>query len=100
MRRTATTARRLRPTASVTTRVVRDSRWIHRNQLEIGMYVAALDRPWSETRFMFQGFTIDSRATLEAVQDAAEYVLVESEKVARISSNSAYRLVGEHRIAR
>ena len=100
MRRTATTARRLRPTASVTTRVVRDSRWIHRNQLEIGMYVAELDRPWSETRFMFQGFTIDSRATLEAVQDAAEYVLVESEKVARISSNSTYRLVGEHRIAR
>lgn len=86
-----------RPAPTVTTRVVRDSRWIHRNQLEIGMYVAELDRPWSETSFMFQGFTIDSPETLAAVQDACEYVLVESEKLARVASNSTYRFVGDHR---
>lgn len=93
-----TATRRSRPAASVTTRIVRDSRWVHRNQLEIGMYVAELDRPWSETRFMFQGFRIDSLATLAAVQDASEYILVETEKVASISSNSPYRLVGAHRM--
>jgi len=96
MRRTAT-LRTTRPVPTVTTRVVRDSRWIHSNQLELGMYVAELDRPWSETAFMFQGFPVESVETLEAVQAAAEYVLVESEKVARVSSNSPYRFVGEHR---
>ena len=92
-----TAKRTPRPTPTVTTRVVRDRRWIHRNQLEIGMYVAELDRPWSETSFMFQGFAIDSNDTLVAVQDACEYALVETEKVARISSNSTYRLIGDHR---
>jgi len=92
-----TSKRTVRPAPAISTRVVRDRRWIHRNQLEVGMYVAELDRPWSETSFMFQGFRIDSRATLAAVQDVAEYVLVESEKVARVSSNSPYRFVGDHR---
>jgi len=88
-----------RPPESITTRIVRDSRWVHRNQIELGMYVAELDRPWSETRFMFQGFVIDSRELLDQVQESCEYALVESEKLARISSNSTYRLVGEHRIS-
>lgn len=90
------TSASVRPPASITTRIVRNSRWVHRNQIELGMYVAELDRPWSETRFMFQGFIIDSRELLEQVQDACEYALVESEKLARISSNSPCRLVGEH----
>ena len=89
-----------RPAQTVTTRVVKDRRWIHRNQLEVGMYVAELDRPWSETSFLFQGFRIESLSTLAAVQEACEYVLVESEKVARVSSRSPHRFVGEHRVAR
>ncbi|MDH3434372.1 MAG: DUF3391 domain-containing protein, partial [Gammaproteobacteria bacterium] len=28
------------------------------DQLEIGMYVAQLDRPWLETSFLFKGFYI------------------------------------------
>ena len=99
-RGTAAPKRRLRPTPAVTTRALADRRWVHRNQLEIGMYVNELDRPWSDTRFMFQGFRIDSLATLLAVQESCEYALVETEKVARISSNSTYRLVGDHGAAR
>ena len=88
-------ARRVpRPIEQTVTRVVNDRRWVHRNQLELGMYVAELDRPWIETRFMFQGFRIDSYETLREVQDACEYACVETEKVARVSSRSTHRLVG------
>ena len=89
-----------RPAPTVATRLVRDRRWIHRNQLEVGMYVAELDRPWSETSFLFQGFRIESRSTLDAVREACEYVLVESEKLARVPSRSPHRFVGEHRVTR
>ena len=80
-----------RPIEMSATRVVSDRRWMHRNQLELGMYVAELDRPWIETRFMFQGFRIDSHETLRAVQDACEYACVETEKLARVPARSAHR---------
>ncbi len=83
-----------RPYATVSTRVVAETRWVHRNQLEMGMYVNELDCPWTETRFMFQGFVIDTQELLQQVQDSCEYASVQTEKVARISSNSAKRLVG------
>ena len=86
-----------RPQAAVTTRIVPEKRWVHRNQLEIGMYVNELDRPWAETKFMFQGFVIDSEATLMDLQDSCEYASIQTEKLARISSNSARRLVGATR---
>lgn len=86
-----------RPQAAVSTRIVPEKRWVHRNQLELGMYVNELDRPWIETKFMFQGFVIDSEETLMAVQDSCEYASIQTEKLARISSNSAKRLVGATR---
>lgn len=76
---------------TVSTRIVKESRWIHRNQLELGMYVNELDRPWSETSFMFQGFRIDSYDLLRQVQDSCEYVNVQTEKLAKISSASGLR---------
>lgn len=82
-----------RPSAAVATRLVAENRWIHRNQLEMGMYVNELDRPWTETRFMFQGFSIDTPEMLMAVQEACEYVNVQQEKIAMVSSNSPMRLV-------
>ncbi|MEE9321834.1 MAG: DUF3391 domain-containing protein [Granulosicoccus sp.] len=98
MRRKATAVKSIpRPLENVTTRIVNDRRWIHRNQLEIGMYINELDRPWSETRFMFQGFTIDTPAMLLAVQESCEYAQVESEKLAYISSNSPARISGAWR---
>ncbi len=88
-----------RPIELTATRIVNDRRWVHRNQLEIGMYVSELDRPWIETCFMFQGFRIDSGDVLRAVQDSCEYACVETEKLARVSSNSPHRLVGSARRA-
>ncbi|ASJ75931.1 DUF3391 domain-containing protein [Granulosicoccus antarcticus] len=78
----------LRHADTVSTRVVTESRWIHHNQLELGMYVNQLDRPWEETSFMFQGFKIDSYDLLRQVQDSSEYVNVQTQKLAKIASGS------------
>jgi hypothetical protein len=83
-----------RPSVKVSSHVVPEKRWVHRNQLEIGMYVNELDRPWVETRFMFQGFEIDTPEMLLAVQESCEYANIQTEKVALISSNSTARLIG------
>lgn len=74
------------------TRPVKIRRWVNVNQLEQGMYVCELDLPWSETRFMFQGFRIESPATLRELQRVCTQVLVETEKVAQLSTRSAGRL--------
>lgn len=83
-----------RPLERSATRVVNDRRWVHRNQLEIGMYVSELDRPWIETSFLFQGFRIDDGDVLRAVQDACEHARVDTEKLARVSTRSPHRLIG------
>jgi len=98
LKRKANMTKTKRPQAAVATRIVPENRWLHRNQLEVGMYVSELDRPWTETRFMFQGFTIDTQKMLEAVQESCEYACVQTEKLAVVSSNSTHRLVGASRL--
>ncbi len=73
-------------------RVVKSKRWVHRNQLKLGMYVSELDKPWEETHFMFQGFVIDSQKLLDEVQHVSEYVQVDAEKWAMVASDSRNRL--------
>jgi len=77
----------------VATRVVKNSRWIHKDQLQVGMYVRELDVAWEETNFMFQGFTINNDRQLREVQAASEWVFIEAEKVAKVSG-STNRLCG------
>jgi len=79
-------------THPVATRVVKTSRWIHRNELKVGMYVRELDCPWESTNFMFQGFIVDSLNLLHDVQEAAQYVCIESEKLVRIPADSVNRM--------
>ncbi|MFM7785855.1 MAG: HD-GYP domain-containing protein [Gammaproteobacteria bacterium] len=45
--------------------------------LEIGMYVAELDRPWSSSGFLVQGFYIQSPEDLEALRAQCEYVFID-----------------------
>jgi len=93
--RATTTARRTaRPLENVTTRLVTERRWIPSGEARIGMYVSELDRPWTETRFMFQGFRIETPEELDELRRACDTVRVDSEKLARVSSNSMHRLVG------
>jgi len=50
-------------------------------QLEIGMYVAQLDRPWLETPFLFQGFYIRDEDEIMELQAHCEHVYVSRESV-------------------
>jgi len=45
--------------------------------LAIGMYVERLDRPWAETRFLFQGFFIRDQDDLDELRRVCEYVFVD-----------------------
>ncbi|KAA3627720.1 MAG: HD-GYP domain-containing protein [Proteobacteria bacterium] len=45
--------------------------------LEPGMYVSELDRPWSETPFLFQGFFIDSPEQIDELRQYCDYVHVD-----------------------
>jgi HD-GYP domain-containing protein (c-di-GMP phosphodiesterase class II) len=45
--------------------------------VRLGMYIAELDRPWLETPFMFQGFTIESQAALDKLRELCRYVWIE-----------------------
>ena len=51
------------------------------DQLEIGMYVAELDRPWLETPFLFQGFYIRDGDEIEELKSHCEHVYVACESL-------------------
>jgi HD-GYP domain-containing protein (c-di-GMP phosphodiesterase class II) len=48
--------------------------------LVFGMYVSKLDRPWTETPFMFQGFTLNNEKQLNALKKYCKKVYVDPEK--------------------
>lgn len=48
--------------------------------LQIGIYVAELDRPWIETPFLFQGFKIQSETELGALHQYCRSVYVDVER--------------------
>ncbi len=53
------------------------------DQLELGMRVTRLDRPWLETDFLLQGFIIDSQDDIDALVRQCKYVYVESQTVSK-----------------
>lgn len=59
---------------------------ININDLDIGMYVSGLDRPWLETPFLTQGFLIESRDDIERLREYCDYVLVDGRKSRQRSS--------------
>lgn len=53
---------------------------IDTKDLQIGMYISELDRPWLETPFLFQGFSISSQGDINELEHCCEYVFVDEEK--------------------
>ncbi|MEH6492723.1 HD-GYP domain-containing protein [Halopseudomonas sp.] len=49
-------------------------------QLTIGMYVSELDRPWTETSFVFQGFRIRQQQEVRLLQQICKHVWVDSRR--------------------
>lgn len=53
---------------------------IYVHQLETGMYVSGLDRPWLETPFYLQGFMIRNAADVQKLSLYCDYVYVDDER--------------------
>jgi cyclic di-GMP phosphodiesterase len=47
------------------------------SDLQYGMYVAELDRPWIETPFAFQGFVLQTERQLQALRKYCQHVFVD-----------------------
>ena len=52
-------------------------------ELQVGMYVSKLDRPWLETSFLFQGFELKNVTEIKEVQTQCDFVYVDSLKQKR-----------------
>ena len=50
------------------------------DELQLGMYVSKLDRPWTETPFVFQGFVLKSQKQIDAMKKYCGHVFVDPEK--------------------
>src|SRR4051812_43770806 len=50
------------------------------DELNFGMYVTKLDRPWTETPFMFQGFVLKNEKQIDALKKHCKTVFVDPEK--------------------
>lgn len=62
-------------------------------QVRIGMYVAALDRPWLESPFLFQGFVVETEDDLETLRKHCNYVFIDDVKSR--DSDEVRRLIKE-----
>ena len=49
-------------------------------QLRFGMYIAELDRPWTDTPFVFQGFVLQRPEQLETLKKFCKSVVVDQER--------------------
>jgi HD-GYP domain-containing protein (c-di-GMP phosphodiesterase class II) len=52
-------------------------------ELTFGSFVSKLDRPWTETPFVFQGFVLKSNKQLEVLRKYCKHVFVDPEKEER-----------------
>jgi HD-GYP domain-containing protein (c-di-GMP phosphodiesterase class II) len=51
---------------------------VHVEQLRFGVYVYELDRPWTDTPFMYQGFVINSEAQMQALRKYCKKVYIDT----------------------
>jgi HD-GYP domain-containing protein (c-di-GMP phosphodiesterase class II) len=59
------------------------------SELRFGMYIAELDRPWTDTPFMFQGFMLSTQQQLDALKKYCSTVFVDVERSTAPESPSA-----------
>ena len=61
--------------------------------IAMGMYVSALDRPWSESPFLMQGFCVTSPKVLAKLQELCTYVIVDFAKsIGKPTDKKNYKL--------
>ena len=57
------------------------------HDLEVGMFVSDLDRPWHQTPFPIQGFHIRSQDDIRALVSHCKWVLVDVAEASRLSEH-------------
>jgi HD-GYP domain-containing protein (c-di-GMP phosphodiesterase class II) len=63
-----------------------DRKQVAVEKLEFGMYVAELDRPWTDTPFMFQGFHLRTDQQLNALKKFCKHVFIDLERTEKAQS--------------
>ena len=61
----------------LTTQPLRTQLRISVHDIRIGMFIAELDRPWTETPFLMQGFLLDDTAHLATLRDFVAEVVID-----------------------
>lgn len=79
-----------------------ERRQVSVDKLQWGMYVSELDRPWTETPFMFQGFHLRTDQQLETLKKHCKHVFVDPEKTepvekARAPAPASFKIRGNAR---
>jgi HD-GYP domain-containing protein (c-di-GMP phosphodiesterase class II) len=49
-------------------------------ELRLGMYVSRLDKPWLESKFLFQGFELKTQSDIDAVRNECKFVYIDISK--------------------
>ena len=57
-------------------------------QLQFGMYIAELDRPWTDTPFLYQGFVLENEEQREALKTFCKKVYIDGDKALNLSDRS------------
>lgn len=57
-----------------------NKRCIHVADLRVGMYVRALDRPWTDTPFLFQGFVVEHGTDIEVLRALCREVVIDLDR--------------------
>ena len=57
-------------------------------ELQFGMYVSKLDRPWTETPFIFQGFILRTEKQIDVMKKYCQHVFVDPEKEDRAEAEA------------
>ncbi len=60
-------------------------------ELQFGVFVAELDRPWTDTPFMFQGFMLKDPKQLETLKKFCKKVIIDLEKGADVAGGTPAR---------
>ncbi len=53
---------------------------VYTSDLQLGMYIAELDRPWTETPFVFQKFILREEDEIRILRENCEYVYVDRQR--------------------
>jgi len=65
---------------------------IDTHQIEIGMYVSELDRPWRESPFLFQGFEVKNDQDIEELQNVCSYVIIDTDEGRDVDDKLKWRI--------